>query len=323
MNEGHTVEGAVLVMHEYTDTSSAESICNELGIPLNVIDCREMFHKFVIQNFLSEYKNGRTPNPCIVCNREVKFRVLYDYALLHGFDKIATGHYAKIGRIETTDGIRHMLIPPRDKKKDQTYMLSRLPEEILSRLEFPLADELKSDLRQKANALGLCVADKKDSQEICFIPDNDYKSYIERALGKFPCGNFIDDEGRILGQHKGIINYTVGQRKGLGISLGARVFVSHIDPVENTVTLSYDGRTTDTASISKVVFMGCSVPSPGESIRAQVKIRYQAIPQDADVMFLSDSRADIHFDSPIRSLAPGQTAVIYINDAVFASGFID
>lgn len=318
--EGHHVEGAILIMHEYTDTEGARLVCESLGVPLHIIDARSEFLHHVCENFVTEYANARTPNPCIICNREVKFRLLLDYALAHGFDKIATGHYASLGRVMTENGERYTLTPPRDTKKDQTYMLSRLTQDILSHLILPLADEKKEELREGSR---LPVKEKKDSQEICFIPDNDYVGYVEGRVGTFPPGDFVDEDGRALGKHKGIIAYTVGQRKGLGISLGKRVFVKSIDKDKNTVTLSELEPRCDRISVSDVSYMGIPMPKEDLTVRALVKVRYKKGYESASVTFSGES-AEIVFDTPVTAPTPGQTAAIFSPEGyLLASGFID
>ena len=206
INEGHEVVGAVAVMHEYTELDGAVDAAEALGIPLCKIDARERFLA-VKENFVDEYSTGRTPNPCVVCNPLVKFRVLADYAKENGFDMIATGHYAKIITVNEGDKTLYTLERSKDAKKDQTYMLHRLPQDILSMLYFPLGDEVKSEVREKAREAGLRAAEQKESQEICFIPSGDYASYIEEVKGSFPEGNFVLEDGKVLGTHKGIIRY--------------------------------------------------------------------------------------------------------------------
>ena len=316
--EGTDVEGAVLVMHGYTDVSEAKRSAERLGIPLHVIDCRTQFSDIVESNFINEYKNGRTPNPCIICNREVKFKVLLNYALSNGFSAIATGHYAKIAKL----GERYTLVPPRDTAKDQSYMLSRLDQRTLGHLIFPLENEVKAELRERVRLEELPLEDKKDSQEICFIPEGKYYDYLSLHIGEGEEGNFIDSDGNILGKHKGIINYTVGQRKGLGISLGKRVFVSRIDAENNTVTLSDDKKTASSCTLYDVVYMGMPPVSEETEIEADVKIRYSSRPQRARVRLYPCGTAEVAFLSDAASVTPGQTAVLYSDGAVLASGFI-
>ena len=321
--QGHTVEGAVLIMHEYTDLRAARAAAESVGIPLAVIDARERFEKCVIPNFIDEYTSARTPNPCIVCNSDVKFRLLCDYATANGFDAIATGHYANIIKVKNDSGERYALKRADDGRKDQTYMLWRLPQDILRMLMLPLGDMTKDQLRAEARAHGLSSADAPDSQEICFIPDGDYVGYIEQRTGASAAGDFVDEEGRVLGKHDGIINYTVGQRKGLGISLGTRAFVKNIDPLTNRVTVSLEPPTAETVSVSGMVFSGMEEPHEGEKRHLSVKLRYQAQPVFCTAEFLGGGRAHLVLSTPAKSLTPGQSAVLYDGDVLVAGGFID
>jgi len=318
IDEGHTVEGATLVMHDYTDTAAAEAACLKLGIPLHVIDCKELFANIVIENFKNEYKNGRTPNPCVICNPKVKFFALHRFAVESGFDRIATGHYARIQRVEVEGREYPTVAKARDTKKDQSYMLYRLPSEILDVLVLPLSDDVKSELREEVRGTELESFDRPDSQEICFIPSGDYAGYIEASGMSMPTGSFVDTDGKVLGEHKGILRYTVGQRKGLGISLGERVFVRSIDPVSNEIVLGTTPSETKTARLT-----GVHTPYPigDNTFRASVKIRYAAHTVDATVTIAKDT-ATVEFDTPVISLTPGQSAVFYDGDVVLGGGFI-
>lgn len=320
--QGHSVEGAVLVMHDFTEVDAAKSVADEIGIKLHVIDCRDHF-RAVIDNFVSEYCNARTPNPCIICNPLVKFKCLYDFAMSHGFDRIATGHYARIESVESGGVTRYTLARAKDVKKDQTYMLYRLPQHILAAIMLPLHGDEKSEVRRIAAEESLSVADRKDSQEICFIPDGDYAEYIENIKGRFPEGDFIDPDGKVLGRHKGIIRYTIGQRKGLGVAAGQRVFVTDIDPENNTVTLSPEGQSTDRVLVSDIVFSGMAEPDEGEERRLQVKLRYAAPPQDATAIFDGKGGAVLLLDTPQKAITPGQSAVMYDADHLLCGGFIN
>lgn len=322
MDIGHSVEGAVLVMHDYTETSEAKESAESLGIPLHIVDCRKAFQKSVVENFISEYLAGRTPNPCIVCNSEVKFRCLLDFALLHGFDGIATGHYAKVVRRETEEGVRYAVSRAKDSKKDQSYMLWRLSQDILSRLCLPLADEEKHNVRACAKELGLSAADRNESQEICFVPLGDYAEFIEQRMGKSPKGAFINNDGKILGEHNGIIRYTVGQRKGLGISAGTRIFVTDINAENNTITLSLEDSYAKNIKVSGMLFSGISEPKPGEKLELSVKIRYLAPPVSCTLEYLGGGRGEITLDTPARAVTPGQSAVFYVADDLVCGGFI-
>ena len=201
-------------------------------------------------------------------------------------------------------------------------MLYRLPQHILAALILPLADDEKSDVRRMAAEESLSVADRKDSQEICFIPDGDYAEYIENIKGRFPEGNFVDTDGKVIGKHRGIIRYTIGQRKGLGVAAGQRVFVTDINPIDNTVTLSPEGVATDKIIVSDIVFSGMEEPGEGEERRVQVKLRYAAQPHDATAVFDGKGGAELMLDTPQRAITPGQSAVMYDGDRLLCGGFI-
>ena len=292
----------------------------DIGIRLHEIDCTEKFGQ-IKENFVTEYVNGRTPNPCIVCNERVKFKVLYDFAMENGFDAIATGHYAKIVEIESDSVKRFALKVAEDTKKDQTYMLYRLPQSILSRLIFPLSEGRKTEIRKSASEHGISSADRGDSQEICFLPEGKHTEYIETVAGKCPEGDFVDENGTKLGRHKGIIHYTVGQRKGLGIALGSRVFVTDIDADTGKITLSPQMKGKYQVKICDIVFSGMEKPVLPYSCKFVAKLRYTAPLINCNVEFVSDNEAILHFDSPVNS-APGQSAVLYDNDTVMFGGFI-
>lgn len=321
-NEGHEVHGAVVMMHGYTDTLGAECAAAEIGIPLYKIDARELFSSTVCENFVSEYTSGRTPNPCILCNREVKFKALCDFARAGGFDAVATGHYARIGSCRGGGGVRYFVKRAKDEAKDQSYMLSRLSQDQLSMLVLPMGEEIKSDITDKARGLGLSSADRGESQEICFIPDGKYTEYIETRAGVSRRGSFVDREGRVLGEHKGVIHYTVGQRKGLEIALGKRVFVTEINARSNTVTLEDAPRLFRKVYVSDVVFSKLEEPKEELTLTLQGKLRYLAGRQSCELTVGSDRRATAVFELPQRSVTPGQSAVFYDGDDVVLSGII-
>lgn len=318
LEEGHDVAGVYLVMHEYAEPEAAEAACKKLGIPFGVIDCREAFDTVVRADFISEYRNGRTPNPCIVCNPLVKFAALLAHARAHGFDAIATGHYATLHAFGVGSEIRHAIGVAKDAAKDQSYMLYRLPEEILSILVLPLAEQLKSNMRDSIKGSDLSGLDRKDSQEICFLPGGGYAEYIDSVAGKCITGNFIDSSGNIIGKHKGITRYTIGQRKGLGISLGERAFVTEIDPIANTVRLESAPRMSKSIRVDGLHLSSAFEACDG---RYDVKVRYSARPASAYVSFGLDG-AEIEFDEPQRSVTPGQSAVFYRDGIVVGGGFI-
>lgn len=320
--EGYDVEGATLVMHEHTELSETRESAASLGIPLHVIDCTEQFEDIVKSNLVNEYLNARTPNPCVICNSEIKFIYLLKYAEEHGFDAIATGHYASVRKIEDGGSFRYAIARGKDIKKDQTYMLWRLPQSVLSKLVLPLSDMTKDEIRADSRDSGLKAAERSDSQEICFIPDGDYADYIESKVGKSAKGNFVDENGNILGEHKGIIHYTVGQRKGLGISAKSRIFVTKIDPELNTVTVSPNDSYAKKVKISGIVYSGMKEAEYGERRTLSVKLRYAAAPVPCEAVFYNDT-AEIILSAPVRAVTPGQSAVLYDNDVIAAGGFID
>lgn len=317
MREGHDVEGAILKMHEYSDIDGAVSVAEALKLPLHVIDVSKSFNNIIKENFMDEYLAGRTPNPCILCNERVKFRELYDFAMKNGFDRIATGHYA---RIAEGNG-RFSVACASEGGKDQSYMLYRLPQEILSKLLLPLSDAEKSEVRALAAEAGIPVADKKDSQEICFLPNGGHAEFIEEHRGVCPKGDFISPDGKLLGRHNGIIRYTVGQRKGLGIALGERIFVTDINPTDNTVTLSPAMIGREEVTVESLVFSGIEPQKSGTELCLSVRLRYSAPRIPTCVTMLSDGTARLKFDAPVTA-SPGQSAVLYDGEKVVFGGFI-
>lgn len=317
-SEGHEVTGAVIRMHEYTDVAAARLAAREVGIDIVELDCRDRFKREVEALFASEYLAGRTPNPCVDCNAAVKFRALADYAREAGFDRIATGHYANITKTESE---RFAVSRSADPSKDQSYVLWKLPQDILSILDFPLGDTNKNNVRCEARTLGLSQSEAEESQEICFIPDNNYAAYIEEHYAASPVGDFVDPEGKRLGAHKGILHYTIGQRKGLGIALGERVFVSDIDAATARITLAPESRLFRTrVFLRELVFSGDEPRTSGEG-EYFVKLRYLAPPVRAKVTFGEDS-AVVELLAPARAPTPGQSAVFYRDDVVCFGGKI-
>ncbi len=317
---GHTVEGLVLEMHDYTDVEAAKKTADILGIKLHTLDCRELFKKHVISNFISEYSLGHTPNPCTVCNRYVKISELCRFANENGFDKAATGHYARI--IFDSETQRYCIAKGNDERKDQSYMLWYLTQEQLKTLYFPLSDITKEQIREEIKQTEFVyLADTKESQEICFIPDNDYASYIEKEKGKFPEGNFIDSNGNVVGKHKGIIHYTIGQRKGLGISLGAPAYITKIDPEKNTVTVEKQSDVKANALRATSLNSQLLLAENGKEYTLDVKIRYAAKPMKANVT-IENGIAVVLFNEPVRAITPGQSAVFYKDDKIAFGGTI-
>lgn len=318
--QGYEVSCVVLCMSDAHDDTvvAAQEAADMMNVPLEVVDMQEEFEKEVISYFVDEYLNGRTPNPCIVCNPKVKFKALVDTADKMGCDFVATGHYA---RLEQKDG-KTLLLRGESLQRDQSYMLYRLTQRELSRLMFPLANLEKLVVREIATSTKMPAAQKPDSQENCFIPDNDYASYIQKRVGKVKQGEFIAPDGTICGKHKGIIHYTVGQRKGLGIALGRPVFVKEIDPKSNRIYLAEQGTDIKSETIITSVTTISGEPFT-EEFKAQAKIRSVAPPTNITVVPIDKKTAKIIFESPQRAVAKGQSLVIYNGDVVLGGGFIE
>lgn len=296
----------------------ARRVANMLDIDYHVLDFRKDFSKFVVNYFIHEYLNGRTPNPCIACNRFLKFDAMLKKAALLGADKIATGHYARV-EFDRLSG-RYLLKRACSAAKDQTYALYSLTQSQLSHILMPLGSFAdKNAVREKANALGLPTAANPDSMEICFVPDNDYASFIARHTKDLPPeGNFVDIDGNILGRHKGIINYTIGQRKGLGTAFGKPMFVIGIDASKNQVILGEKG-----SEFSGVLFAKDAnfIPfdRPEEPMTAEVKIRYSARPAIGKLS-MDGELVRVDFKEPQRAVTPGQAAVFYMPDSDIVLG---
>ena len=317
---GYEVYGAFLKMTEDSDVESAKRAAEALDVPLTVVDRTERFREIVIQDFLTEYAAARTPNPCVICNRYVKIASLCETAKEMGIETVATGHYTDIGLDEESG--RYFIRKAIDARKDQSYVLWRLTQDQLKMLTFPLSTLQKSSIKEEAKALSLPNADAAESQEICFIPSNDYVSYIEEKIGKFPKGKFIDENGKTLGEHHGIIHYTIGQRKGLGIALGKPAFVTAIDPKANTVTVTGEEKVfTDRLVCHTLNFMALT-PGDYEDLYAEGKIRYAARPERARIT-IKDGKAEVFFEHPVRAVTPGQSAVFYDGDKILFGGLID
>ncbi len=297
------------------DIADAQKIADFLGIKLHVLDRREFFKDSVIDPFVSEYLAARTPNPCIECNSSIKFGAMLDYALEIGCDGIATGHYAAI---EEKDG--RFLLKRSKSAKDQSYFLYRLNQFQLSRAVFPLEGLEKPQIREIAEKAGLPVAEKGDSQEICFVPNDDYIAYLSSLGITSPKGDFVDINGNVLGTHNGIINYTIGQRKGLG-AFGKPMFVTGISAESNTVTIGENGSQYSRSLIADRMNY-IAVDALTQPVRADVKIRFRAKAEPALITPNTDGTVTIVFDEPQRSVTPGQSAVIYSADTVIGGGRI-
>ena len=300
------------------DAEDAGSVARRLGMPYYVFNFTDDFRRTVIRNFVRSYECGQTPNPCIDCNRFMKFGRLYDRARVLGCDCIVTGHYA---RITEEDGT-YLLKKALDVSKDQSYVLYAMNQEQLAHTRFPLGELHKSQVRQMAERRRLLNAGKPDSQDICFVPGGDYAGFVEQYTGDVcPPGHFIDTDGNILGTHKGIIHYTIGQRRGLGLSFPEPMYVGDIDPQKNTVTLCRDRGLYHSAVLVQD-FTWISGAAPAEQFRCRAKIRYRHPEQPCTAELLEDSRVLLRFDTPQRAPAPGQSAVLYDGDTVLGGGVI-
>lgn len=303
-----------------SDTEDARAVAEKIGIPFQVMDFTEEFKRTVIGSFISVYENGATPNPCIVCNRQLKFGSMLTEAEKQGFDFIATGHYAQCGYDEGSG--RYYLKKGADASKDQSYVLYCLTQHQLSRTLFPLGSLTKEKAREIALAENLVNAKKKDSQDICFVPDGDYGSFIEGWLNKtYPAGDFVNTEGKVLGTHKGIIRYTVGQRRGLGLALPAPMYVKEKDVKNNRVVLcSNEELFTRRVETTDINLITCSrIDSP---IRVRAKTRYSHKEQWARVWQTDENTLLAEFEEPVRAITLGQSLVLYDGDYVVGGGII-
>ena len=301
------------------DTNDARAVCDRIGIPYNIYHYEAEFKDKVIEPFVCSYERGETPNPCIRCNRYLKFDSLYKKAQEMGYDYIVTGHYA---RIREKDG-RFYLLKAKDLNKDQSYVLYDLTEEQLSHTAFPLGEYTKDQVREIADENGFVTSHKKESQDICFVPDGDYAGMIERYRGHgYEKGNFVDLEGNILGTHDGIINYTIGQRRGLGIPADRRLYVTRLNVDKNEVILADNADLFKTDLIIRD-FHWITGEVPLEPVRCSAKIRYRHKEQPATLTVLDDNTARLSFDEPQRAITAGQSAVLYDGDIVLGGGIID
>ena len=303
-----------------SDGEDARSVCYRLGIDHFVFNFKEAFRKKVINQFTESYLNGKTPNPCIECNRHIKFDKMLRRAEELGFDYIATGHYAE--RVYDYKTNRYILKRPKDRSKDQTYVLYGLTQYQLSKTLFPLGEYEKSDIRRIAEAAGLINSRKPDSQDICFVPDGDYASFIKKNTGaEIKEGNFISADGDVIGRHKGIINYTIGQRRGIGISIGKPAYVTDKNALENTVTIG-DESNLYKSEITAYDVNLISLDSISDEMRVTAKVRYSRNEQAAVVIPSGNGEVLVKFDEPQRAPASGQAVVFYDGDVVIGGGTI-
>ena len=335
LEQGFDVIGVTLKLWDYaTDeeksccslsaVEDARRVASLLGISYYVLNFKELFNTHVINNFISEYKNGRTPNPCIACNRYIKFGKLLEKAKAMGIDYVDTGHYAKVHY--DSDSRRYQLRKSVTASKDQTYALYNLTQDQLSHILMPIGEYEKTDVRLKAKSLGLSVATKPDSQEICFIEDDDYGRFLIENMNpdEIIPGNFIDINGNILGKHRGIIYYTIGQRKGLGIAFGHPMFVVDINVINNEIVLGENNDTYSNVLIAEDLnLISVETIPDGTMMRVKAKIRYSAKEAAATILKGDiDGEVRVEFDEPQRAITPGQAVVFYDGEIVVGGGVI-
>ncbi len=327
---GYTCVGATMRLHSYgtpgvcgssSDAEDAAAVAAALGMPHRVYDFSAAFSAEVIDRFTTAYERGETPNPCIECNRYLKFAGLYQKAREEGCDVIATGHYARAVYDESTG--HYKLKKAKNVAKDQTYVLYFLTQEQLRHTCFPLGElDSKEQVRQVAEQYGFANARKRDSQDICFVPDGKYADFIRRRTGReYPAGDFVDTEGRVLGQHKGLIGYTIGQRKGLGLALPAPLYVCRKCVEDNTVVLAPETALYSTTLLAENMNW-ISGTVPAAPLRVTAKTRYSAKEAPATVTPLPGDRAEVLFDEPQRAITCGQAVVLYDGDEVIGGGTI-
>jgi tRNA-specific 2-thiouridylase len=308
--QGYSCAGIFMITHDAAQAAQAdaEKVCKTLGIELHILDVRKEFEE-ILEYFTDQYRRARTPNPCVLCNRIMKFARLWDYARQHGADYIATGHYVRIVRQDSFVG----LFAAQDKKKDQSYVLSMIHRDMLNHVLFPMADLTKDKTRKIAADFGLHITQKEDSQEICFIPDNDYAGLLMQRCPRIgQPGDVVDKSGKILGQHDGIFHYTIGQRRGVRIALGRPTYIVGLNAETHTVTLgSKEDLLGDSLVAQEVNWLMDKPDKPFESL---VKIRYNHAGVMATVYPGPNDEVRIQFDSPVTAITPGQTAVMYIQN---------
>jgi tRNA-specific 2-thiouridylase len=325
---GHEVVGVTLHLAgdasrccSLADAEDARRVAETLGIRFYVANLVEAFHREVVEPFADAYLAGRTPLPCVACNKRFKFDRLLERARVLGASRVVTGHYARV-ETEAATGL-HCLRRARDARKDQSYFLFNLDQAQLARIWLPLGSLAKDEVRARARALGLATAEKPESQEICFVPDGDYARVVEalRPEARGRGGSFVDREGRALGAHRGVHRYTVGQRRGLGLAAGSRLYVTAIDAATGRVivggaedVLAAGARVEDASWITGA--------PPAGALRAEVRVRHRHAGAKATLVPLRDARVRVEFDEPVAAIAPGQAAVFYDGDAVLGGGWI-
>ncbi len=323
LERGMDVEGVTMKLTAglCCDIGSAQAVCLHLGISHRLIDAQAEFSKNIIGDFISEYRSGRTPNPCIRCNDLVKFHLLLQYARANGFDYLATGHYARIE--QDAQSSRYFLKKGTDESKDQSYFLYRLRQEQMKSVLFPLGDMRKTTVRALAREMGLPAAERPESQEICFVPDSDYRSYLkDHAPEALEPGEMVLTDGTVVGKHGGIAFFTVGQRRHLGVAAGERLYVIKIEPETRRVILGRPSELqTRELMVSNPNFIALDeLRSP---VKVSVKIRYRSPFVPATIEPWGRNAVRVVFDRPVKGVCPGQAAVFYEDDMVVGGGIIE
>ena len=323
VQQGYEVEGVTLKLTAglCCDIGSAQAVCKHLGIPHRMLDLQKEFTAAIIVNFIEEYRSGRTPNPCIRCNDVIKFHSLLTYAREHDFSFLATGHYARIGQDIASS--RLMLQKGVDANKDQSYFLYRLTQEQLAYVLLPLGGMRKTEVRTIAEELKLPAAGRPESQEICFVPDNDYRAFLKiHAPDILKRGEIVTTAGKVLGKHDGIAFYTIGQRRGIGVASGGRLYVVRIEPSSNRVVLGqHADLETSSLQVSDAIFLPFDRPSA--SLAVDVMVRYRSALHRAMIRPAENGRIEVAFDRPVAGVTPGQAAVFYDGDTIIGGGIID
>lgn len=319
--QGYLCDGAMLnLLPTDNDIADAEAVAQRLGMGFHVVDGQALFRREVMDHFVAEYCAGRTPNPCIDCNRCLKFGALMDWALDHGYDYLATGHYARVADDPLTG--RRVLLRGRERSKDQSYVLYQLTQHQLQHLLLPVGDFDKPTIRENARDAGLRNAEKADSQDICFIPDGDYTAFLRSCGAALEPGDFVDREGKVLGRHKGLPCYTTGQRKGLGVSVGRHVYVVEKNAADNTILLG------DEADLYRTELTACHVnwisgEIPAAPVACMAKTRYSQTEAEAVAQPLPGNRVHVTFTQPQRAITAGQAVVFYRGEEVLGGGTIE
>lgn len=334
LQQGYRCEGTTMRLYRNTDLGlsqfhtccserdidDASEVAFELDLPYEVLDFTMDFGEQIIGKFIRTYEAGGTPNPCIDCNRYMKFDKLLQLARSKGLANIVTGHYARIEREESTG--RYLLKKAADESKDQSYVLYMLTQEQLAHTIFPLGEKRKEETRELAERLGFCNARKHDSQDICFVPDGDYVKFMEQYTGKsYTAGDFLDTDGQVVGRHRGAVRYTLGQRRGLGLAMREPVYVCDKNMTANTVSVGPESALYASVLMAEELNW-ISIPKLTEPMRVKAKVRYRQSEQWAEVCPMGEDRIRLKFDEPQRAITIGQAVVLYDGDVVVGGGTI-